>query len=137
MVKTVNPGTVVDSAAVRAELIRVLSSRVFQNAGTPSRLLRFLVEHGPEPRAGELKETVVGIEVFGRQPDYNPATDSVVRVQASRLRAKLKEYYGAEGSADPVVLDLPKGGYSIAIAWREREPSREPRLPQRRLMVGA
>ncbi len=60
---------------------------------------------------GVSKETLIGVEIFGRRPDYDPSCDPVVRVEARRLRAKLGQYYALEGSEDPVRIDLPKGGY--------------------------
>jgi hypothetical protein len=57
------------------------------------------------------KETLLGVEVFGRNPAYDPRLDGVVRVEAVKLRSRLKDYYETEGAADPVRIDLPKGGY--------------------------
>ena len=76
-----------------------------------SRLLRFLVERHLEGRERELKESTIAVEVFGRRPDYDPKQDSTVRTEASRLRARLSKYYAGEGSRDPLVIELPKGGY--------------------------
>src|SRR5262249_25540852 len=59
----------------------------------------------------ELKESVIAIEVCGRRPDYNPKHDAIVRTEASRLRARLSEFYIGEGKDDPLVIELPKGGY--------------------------
>jgi hypothetical protein len=58
--------------------------------------------------------------VFGRHEDFDPHLDSLVRVQAARLRAKLVEYYDSEGSGDAVVVKLPKGTY--ALTFHERTP---------------
>ena len=57
------------------------------------------------------KETLLGVEVFGRNPAYDPRLDGVVRVEAVKLQSRLKDYYETEGAADPVRIDLPKGGY--------------------------
>jgi hypothetical protein len=59
----------------------------------------------------EIKELTVGMAVFGRDSSYDPKTDPIVRVEARRLRARLKEYYSAEGRNDSVLIHLPKGGY--------------------------
>ena len=100
-----------DIQAARAELKRVLESPVFAHSERPSRFLRFVVERHLEGRDHELKESVIGSEIFGRRPDYDPKNDSVVRIEARRLRALLNEYYLGEGKSDPVLIELPKGGY--------------------------
>src|SRR3974377_1609407 len=64
------------------------------------------------------KESQIASGVFGRQPDFDPQLDSFVRVQAGRLRAKLAEYYSSEGVSDPVVVELPKGSYALAVHER-------------------
>src|SRR5262249_29256829 len=76
-----------------------------------SRFLRFVVERHLEGRDEEIKESLIGFEVFGRKPDYDPKLDSVVRTEAARLRARLAEYYGREGRDRRLVIELPKGGY--------------------------
>ena len=96
---------------LREELERVLSSASFARSERVSKLLRFLVERYMEGRDDELKESLIGVEVFGRRPDYDPKLDSTVRTEAVRLRARLNTYYSAEGSQDPLVIELPKGGY--------------------------
>jgi len=96
---------------IREELERVLSSAAFARSARISKLLRFLVERHTEGRDEELKESLVGVGVFGRRPDYDPKLDSTVRTEAVRLRARLREYYSTEGSEDPLVIELPKGGY--------------------------
>jgi serine/threonine-protein kinase len=95
--------------SVREQLGKITSSRVFAGAERPGRFLRFIVE---QALAGnQLKETLLGVEVFGRSPSYDPRLDGVVRVEAVKLRARLKEYYETEGAADGIRIDLPKGGY--------------------------
>ena len=61
--------------------------------------------------AAELKETTIGVEAFGRATDYDPKTDTVVRTQTWRLRRKLRTYYSAEGTSDPVLIEIPIGHY--------------------------
>src|SRR5690242_9950980 len=97
--------------AYRDELDRVLLSACFARSERVSKLLRFLVERQLEGRENELKESVIGVEVFGRRPDYNTKLDSTVRTEAVRLRARLSAYYSHEGSHNPLTIELPKGGY--------------------------
>ena len=105
---------------LRDEVERVLSSACFARSERISKLLRFLVERQLDGRENELKESVIGVEVFGRRPDYDPKVDSTVRTEAVRLRARLSKYYSTEGSQDSIVIDLPKGGY--VPSFRESEP---------------
>jgi len=101
--------------AVRKELERVLASQGFTRNERLSRFLRVVVERHLEGRDADLKESIIGIEVFGRQPGFDPKQDSTVRSEAARLRARLAEYYAGEGSGDAVIIELPKGGYTPAF----------------------
>ena len=74
-------------------------------------LLQFLVAKVYAPGTETLKEYTIGVEVLSRSHDFDPKTDTIVRVQIHRLRQKLKEYYQADGRHDPIVIDIPKGHY--------------------------
>ena len=100
-----------DGQTPRDELERVLSSACFARSVRVSKLLRYLVERQIEGKEDELKESIIGVEVFGRTPAYDPKLDSTVRSEAVRLRARLSRYYATEGSRNPLVIELPKGGY--------------------------
>lgn len=91
--------------------------------------LRFVTEQALEGRGGELKETVVGVHVFGREAGYDPKQDPVVRVEARRLRTKLLEYYAGSGAAESVRIDLPKGTYQPAFSRLGAEPAPAPSEP--------
>ncbi len=108
--------------SLRDELERVLSSACFARGERTSKLLRFLVERQLAGRENELKESVIGVEVFGRQPDYDPKVDSTVRSEAVRLRARLSKYYSTEGRQNQFVIDLPKGGYVPSFRQSEWVP---------------
>jgi TolB-like protein len=101
----------VSAESVRAALERVLASRCFRSAETLSRLLRYTVEQGLEGRGDRLKEYSLGVDVLGRGPRFDPRVDSVVRVEASRLRSRLAEYYRTEGADDPIRIEIPRGSY--------------------------
>jgi TolB-like protein len=103
------------------ELERVLSSDCFARSEGLSRLLRFLVERQLEGRQSELKESTIGVEVYGRRPDYDPRRDSTVRSEVARLRARLNQYYSTEGLQDALKIELPKGSY--VPAFRQSEPA--------------
>lgn len=102
---------------VRAELDRILATKGFANAGRLSKLLRYVVEKSLAGDTGQLKEYAVGVEVFERDGSYDPRIDSIVRVEAGRLRSRLDEYYSGEGAGSPIRIHLPRGGY---IAHFER-----------------
>jgi tetratricopeptide (TPR) repeat protein len=84
------------------------------------RFLRFTVEQALAGRADEVKERTLGVEVYGRRPDYDLRTDPIVRTEAHRLRAKLRRYYAREGRSSPVVIEYEKGTY--VPRFRQREP---------------
>jgi TolB-like protein len=108
---------------VRKQLDRVLSSAGFVRNERLSRFLRFVVQQHLDGKTGEIKESLVGMEVFGRSPGYDTKADSVVRTEAAKLRARLNEYYLGEGASDPVIIELPKGGYTPV--FHERQAARE------------
>lgn len=97
--------------AVLAHLDKILASTEFARSERLSRFLRFTVEQALEGRVDQLKEYVVGVEVFDRQPSYDPRIDPIVRVEARRLRSKLQKYYESEGRDDELWIELPKGSY--------------------------
>lgn len=107
---------------VRRQLNRVLSSPVFTSSERLRRFLEFVVERTLAGDGERLKEYVIGIEVFDRDASYDPRLDSIVRVEAARLRTKLTEYYAGDGRADPIVLTLPKGGYAPLVSMAEPPP---------------
>ena len=76
------------------------------------RFLEFVVEHTLSSPNEHLKEMIIGIELYAGHGEFDPRITAVVRVDASRVRTKLREYYSSEGTADPMVIDLPKGSYT-------------------------
>jgi len=95
--------------------VRPVGSATFKHAEISRRMLVYLGEQTLEGRAGRLKEYTVGVEAFGKPPDYDPKTDSSVRVQLSNFREKLDEYYRGEGANDPVVIEVPSGHFKLAF----------------------
>jgi adenylate cyclase len=124
--------------AARRQLERVLGSPGFARNERMSRFLRFVVELHLEGRDQELKESIIAVEVFGRPPGYDSKQDPIVRTEASRLRARLTEYYHGEGKDDSVAIELPKGGYVPVL--RPASQATElppPRRLRRALAIGA
>jgi tetratricopeptide (TPR) repeat protein len=106
---------------VLGELKRVLESPGFARNDRLSGFLRYVVERHLAGKDHELKESVIGTEVFGRSPDYDPKRDPIVRTEAGRLRSRLVEYYAREGKHSALIIDLPKGGY--VPVFHKREPA--------------
>src|SRR5215467_11440118 len=100
---------------VRTQLNKVLSSRGFARNERLSGFLRFVIEEELSGRGDELKESIIGVEYFGRPPDYDVRQDNVVRNEAGKLRGRLAEYYLAGGAADALIIELPKDGYRPAF----------------------
>lgn len=98
--------------AVRQQVEKIASSEIFLQSDRLCRFLRFTVQAKLNGEAAQIKEYLLGREVFDRNGDYDPRTDPIVRVEARRLRKKLDEYYAGPGSGDPVRIDYPKGSYT-------------------------
>ena len=103
---------------VRDALSRVLTSHQLARSDRLKRLLAYVVEGTLAGRADELKESVLALEVFDRGASFDPRTDSIVRIEARRLRDRLTVYYEGAGADDPVLITLPKGHYSAEFGWR-------------------
>ncbi len=95
----------------RAELESVLSSEAFRRAPNLTRLLTFICQKHWEGKAGEIKEYTLAVEVLGRPPDFDPLTDSIVRVELHRLREKLKRYYQDLDQQHEFRIQLRSGTY--------------------------
>ena len=104
-----------DRAQYTAQVEKLVGSHALHGSESLCKLLRYLAKHALEHPGTPLKEYQIATEVFGRQADFDPQLDSMVRVQAGRLRTKLTEYYGSEGAEDTVWLELPKGTYVLAF----------------------
>jgi TolB-like protein/Tfp pilus assembly protein PilF len=112
---------------VRAALQSVAASEGFASAGRLPLLLRHLVEAALAGQTDRLKESVLGIEFFGRDADFDPRIDSVVRVEARRLRSRLEDYYAGPGREDRVRILLPKGGYVPVFEYTSSGGTEAPR----------
>ncbi len=107
-----------DRALFQAEIEKLVASHALHGSESLCKLLRYLGRQALEHPGTAVKEYQIATEVFGRQADFDPQLDSMVRVQAGRLRTKLAEYYNTEGATDRIVVELPKGSY--AAAFHER-----------------
>jgi TolB-like protein/Tfp pilus assembly protein PilF len=115
---------------IEDELNRILNSKVFAMAQRSQDFLRYVVERSLTDAPPPLKEFAIAMDVFARSHDYDPAIDATVRVEAGRLRNRLREYYDGEGKDDSVVIDIPKGAYSPAFTLRESKAGATKEVPQ-------
>jgi len=109
----------VSEEAIREQLSRIVESAIFAQSERLSRFLRFTVETTLAGGADQLKEYLIGTEVYDRKPPYQPNVDSIVRSEARRLRSKLKDYYESYGKADLVFIYYRIGSY-VPVFRRQR-----------------
>ena len=121
----------IDPTQVLEHLRKLLSSRPLRESHQLQAFLEFIVQETLAGHPEELKESVLGLRVFGRRPDYDPRIDGIVRVQATVLRKRLEKYYASEGASDLLVIDLPRGGYVPVFRTRvvDVAPQPEPLAP--------
>ena len=121
---TMGAAMALELEALQAQIQRILQSKAFRTSEVQRNLLAYLAEKSISGNADALKEYTVGLDVFGKPASYDPRQESTVRMHVARLRQKLAEYYRMEGAGDPVIVDLPKGGFKMTF---------EPKPPERRL----
>lgn len=96
---------------IRSQLDAILASDLFVRSERLSQFLRFIVDRTLAGEGDTLKEQVIAVELYGKGADFNTAADPIVRVDARRLRDRLREYY-ASAPEDPVRISVPKGSYT-------------------------
>ena len=108
---------------VRAQVQRMTASDVFATSPQLAAFLLFVVEAVLRGHGERLKGYTIGVEVLRRDTSFDPQTDPIVRVEATRLRRAIERYYAGPGADDPVMIELPRGGYAPRISWRAELPS--------------
>src|ERR1700719_5014536 len=108
-------GPVTERAQYLGQIEKLLGRHTLHGSESLCKLLRYLANHSLEHPGNSPKEYQIATEVFGRQQDFDPHIDSMVRVQAGRLRTKLSEYYATEGLEDPIQVEIPQGTYGLAF----------------------
>ena len=103
--------SVLDAHLVRDQLKRLLEHPLFTNSKRYPVLLGYVVEQALLGNADALKERTIGIEAFGREPDYDVNLDPVVRTAAAEVRKRLSQYYYNSDHAGELVIELPIGSY--------------------------
>jgi hypothetical protein len=107
----------------RSELEAVLASTLFMRAPDLSKILKYVCEKHFANQHDEIKEYNIALEALRRGPDFRPEEDSIVRVQAARLRKHLKKYYETDGARHPVQIRIPSTGYKPEFVYVQREHS--------------
>ena len=125
---------------IRAQVGRLVQSKTFETSEVHRRLLQYLAEKSISGEADRLKEYTIGLEAFGKPPTYDPKHDSIVRLQAGRLRQKLAAYYQSEAAGDAVLVSMPKGAFKlnfepVAALGHAHGPAWNPRRTL--LLIGA
>ncbi len=100
-----------DPEDVRAELEAVLSSNIFTRAPSLAQFLGYICRKALNGQSSQIKEYNVAVEAFGRQPNFDQKEDAIVRVEAHRLRKRLKQYYDTEGAGHAIQIMVPAGQY--------------------------
>ena len=108
-----------EQKAIREQLDRIVKSGPFQQSRRRQRFLEYLVNETLAGRGDRLKGYNVALEVFDRPETFDPMVDPLVRIEAARLREKLREYYETDGQSDPIRIELPKGSYTPQIEFRQ------------------
>lgn len=107
------------ASGYRQQLDRVIQSACFRDTPSSRRLLQYIGTRSLDGDLQNLKEFTIGVEVLGRRANFDPKTDTIVRVQVRRLRQKISDYYETEGLRDPVVITIPKGSYAAEFSLRD------------------
>jgi tetratricopeptide (TPR) repeat protein len=126
----------VPAADIRAQLDLILRSRAFIQSHRIRRFLQFVVEESLLGQPHRLKEYLIGLEVFDRREAFDPRVDSIVRVEARRLRYKLEEYYRTEGREDGIRIVLRKGSYVPIFEYRSAGSGASSVAPRRSMEIG-
>ena len=113
---------VLEAEAIRAQVERILQNKNLRLSEVQRRLFSYLADKSLSGEADGLKEYTLGLDAFGKPPSYDPRQESVVRMHVARLRQKLADYYRIEGVNDPILVDLPKGGFKVTFLPRSPDP---------------
>ncbi|MGQ3292990.1 MAG: tetratricopeptide repeat protein [Shinella sp.] len=113
----------VSDVHARAELCRLLDDSRFHGTDRTRSILKYLAERRFEGQADSVKAYSIALDVLGRRCDFDPTTDPIVRIEMSRLRSALSQYYEAFGSESAVVITLPKGHYVAEFTYANTAPA--------------
>lgn len=117
VIESWTPSSELEKEAVQQQLERLLASPLFHSSKRYAQFLRFVVGRTFEGRGHDLKERILGIEVFDRPPDYDTNIDPIVRVTAAEIRKRLEQYYQDPKHGQEIRLFLPSGSYAPHFSW--------------------
>jgi TolB-like protein len=121
----------------RAQLDRILKSADFDATERSRKFVDYVVSETLAGRADRIKAYAIAVEVFGREPSFEPQSDPIVRIEAAQLRRQLERYYLKAGQADPIVITIPKGGYVPVFALRSPPGGTPPAPPVPSVAIAA
>ena len=124
-ITTIKQASPVSADEVNAELERILSDSAFATAEKMQHFLRFIVQETLAGKGDALNEALVGMEVYSRGGTFDPRQDSIVRVEAGRLRAKLREFYESQADDGSIRIEIPKGSYKPVFRGKKGTSSRK------------
>lgn len=117
IVESWTPSSELEKGAVQQQLERLLASPLFHSSKRYAQFLRFVVGRTLEGQGHDLKERILGIEVFDRPPDYDTNIDPIVRVTAAEIRKRIEQYYHDPKHGQEIRLFLPSGSYAPHFSW--------------------
>jgi hypothetical protein len=117
VVENWTPSSELEKEAVQQQLERLLASTLFHSSKRYAQFLRFVVGRTLEGHGHDLKERILGIEVFDRPPDYDTNIDPIVRVTAAEIRKRIDQYYHDPKHGQEIRLFLPSGSYAPQFSW--------------------
>ncbi len=113
----------ISEADIRRQIERILQSRGLESSPRLQEFLEYIVDEYLAGRAGRIKGVTIAQAVYGADASFDPESNSIVRVEAGRLRRRLEQYYLAKGVSDPIIIEIPKGGYAPTFRRRQNPPS--------------
>jgi hypothetical protein len=118
-VPATNPAdfTEVEKAAIEEQVERLLQNSYFSHSRRFPMFLRFVVRHTLAGQADVVKERTLGVEIFGRNADYDTSLDPIVRVTAAEIRKRIAQYYQEPGHEEEIRVSLPSGSYIPQFHW--------------------
>src|SRR5258706_15182845 len=117
-----------EKAALEEQVERLLQNPYFSHSRRFPMFLRFVVGHTLAGQADEVKERTLGIEIFGRNPDYDTSSDPIVRVTAAEIRKRIAQYYQEPGHDVEIRVSLPAGSYVPLFHWPPVPPTPNPTI---------
>jgi hypothetical protein len=117
VIESWTPSSEAEKGAVQQQLERLLASPLFHSSKRYAQFLRFVVGRTLEGRGHDLKERILGLEIFDRSPDYDTNTDPIVRVTAAEIRKRIEQYYHDPKHSQEIRLFLPSGSYAPQFSW--------------------